>query len=116
MYYDIENVNNIHIHSSGPEQQQQMNSTERTQIIAWLSPINFFLQQADISQSQQKGTGKWLFTDPHFQQWESGSGKTLWCHGIPGAGKTVLVSMVINQVKTISNLGFQPVFWAECVV
>ncbi|KAJ6574297.1 hypothetical protein B0H19DRAFT_985951, partial [Mycena capillaripes] len=92
---DIETVTNFHIHSS----EQQINSTERTQIIDWLSPINFFLRQADISQSRQKGTGEWLLADPHFQQWESGSGKTLWCHGIPGAGKTVLASMIVSHLS-----------------
>jgi hypothetical protein len=55
---------------------------ERKQIIEWLSPINFFLWQADISQARQHGTGGWFLADPHFQEWESGSGKTLWCHGI----------------------------------
>ncbi|KAJ7828049.1 hypothetical protein B0H14DRAFT_1223022 [Mycena olivaceomarginata] len=84
--------NHIQIHGSGPEQQQQMNSVERTQIINWLSPINFFLRQADIAQARQHGTGGWLLTDPHFQEWESSSGGTLWCRGIPGAGKTVLIN------------------------
>ncbi|KAJ7784808.1 hypothetical protein B0H14DRAFT_313565 [Mycena olivaceomarginata] len=105
MNYDIETVNNfvIHNHGSGPEQQQQMNFTERTQIIDWLSPINFFLRQADISQSQQKGTGEWLLTDPRFQQWESGSGGTLWCHGIPGAGKTVLAADLWSSITSVLN-------------
>ncbi|KAJ7458308.1 hypothetical protein B0H11DRAFT_1817909 [Mycena galericulata] len=97
----------MHIHShiySGlpPEQQGQMSSAEpdRTQIIDWLSPINFFLQHADISQERQEGTGGWLLADPRFQQWESGLRTTLWCHGIPGAGKTVLASMVVDHLTT----------------
>ncbi|KAJ7028851.1 hypothetical protein C8F04DRAFT_1398720 [Mycena alexandri] len=100
MTYNIGTVDDfgIHIHTPGPEQQQQMNAMERAKITEWLSPINFFLRQADISQSQQKGTGGWLLADPQFQQWESGSGKTLWCHGIPGVGKTVLVSMVVSHL------------------
>ncbi|KAJ6517782.1 hypothetical protein DFH09DRAFT_1287642 [Mycena vulgaris] len=32
-------------------------------------------------------------------QWESGSESTLWCHGIPGAGKTVLASMVVDHLS-----------------
>jgi hypothetical protein len=55
---------------------------ERKKIIDWLSPMNFFLRQADISQMQEKGTGGWLLADPVFKKWESGSGSTLWCHGI----------------------------------
>ncbi|KAJ7302178.1 hypothetical protein DFH08DRAFT_669087, partial [Mycena albidolilacea] len=72
---------------------------ERKKIIDWFSPINFFLRQADISQMQEKGTGGWLLAHPVFKKWESGSGSTLWCCGIPGAGKTVLVSMVVEHLN-----------------
>ncbi|KAJ7351374.1 hypothetical protein DFH08DRAFT_694503 [Mycena albidolilacea] len=72
---------------------------QRDAILDWLSPINFFLRHADISQIREKGTGGWLLEDPVFKKWESGSGSTLWCHGIPGAGKTVLVSMVADHLR-----------------
>ncbi|KAJ7351586.1 hypothetical protein DFH08DRAFT_993239 [Mycena albidolilacea] len=72
---------------------------EHKKIIDWLSPINFFLRQADISREREKGTGGWLLADPVFKKWESGSGSILWCHGIPGAGKTVLVSMVVDHLS-----------------
>ncbi|KAJ6536872.1 hypothetical protein B0H19DRAFT_1003807, partial [Mycena capillaripes] len=76
-----------------------MDPTERAKIIDWLSPINFFLRQADISSVRQKGTGGWLLDDSCFQEWELGSGRTLWCRGIPGAGKTVLASMVVDHFR-----------------
>ncbi|KAJ7019611.1 ankyrin repeat-containing domain protein [Mycena alexandri] len=72
---------------------------ERKKIIDWLSPLNFFLRQADISRVRTKGTGEWLLKHPFFLQWESSSESTLWCHGIPGAGKTVLVSMVVDHLS-----------------
>ncbi|KAJ6541328.1 hypothetical protein B0H19DRAFT_866718, partial [Mycena capillaripes] len=74
---------------------------ERTQIIEWLSPINFFLRQVYISQVRQPGTGGWLLAHPHFKAWKSGSGRTLWCCGIPGAGKTVLAcaSKVVDHLN-----------------
>ncbi|KAJ7436966.1 hypothetical protein B0H11DRAFT_2362535 [Mycena galericulata] len=75
----------------------------RDTILNWFSPINFFLLQADISQVREKGTGGWLLADPLFKQWESGSGRTLWCHGIPSAGKTVLASMVVGHLGTQST-------------
>ncbi|KAJ7887446.1 hypothetical protein B0H13DRAFT_1550065, partial [Mycena leptocephala] len=46
-----------------------------------------------------KGTGGWLLEHPVFKQWESGSGRTLWCRGIPGAGKTDLASIVVNHLS-----------------
>jgi hypothetical protein len=60
----------------------EINIRQRDIIISWLSPINFFLRHADISQLREKGTGGWLLADPVFKKWESGSGSTLWCHGI----------------------------------
>ncbi|KAF8153463.1 hypothetical protein K438DRAFT_372660 [Mycena galopus ATCC 62051] len=69
--------------------EEGMNAS-RLAFLDWFSLINFFQQHADISQMREKGTGGWLLADPVFKKWESGSGSTLWCRGIPGAGKTVL--------------------------
>ncbi|KAJ7187146.1 hypothetical protein C8R46DRAFT_981437, partial [Mycena filopes] len=79
---------------------QHIDLAERKQIIDWFSPLNFFLQQADISGARQEGTGKWLLAEPQFREWEIGVSKTLWCRGIPGAGKTVLSSMVVDHLNT----------------
>ncbi|KAF7352014.1 ANK-REP-REGION domain-containing protein [Mycena venus] len=122
MYYDVKTpqftVNNlgVHIHGSGSEQQRQMNDAERTEIIDWLSPMNFFLRHADISQARQQGTGGWLLMDTHFQKWEFDSGRTLWCHGIPGAGKTVLASLVVEHLSATfqnQNIGVACIYLAH---
>ncbi|KAJ7071594.1 ankyrin repeat-containing domain protein [Mycena amicta] len=73
---------------------------ERAKIIDWLSPINFFQRQADISRLRQEGTGDWLLEDTRFAEWKADSGGTLWCRGMPGVGKTVLVSIVVDHLKT----------------
>ncbi|KAJ7328867.1 hypothetical protein DFH08DRAFT_940510 [Mycena albidolilacea] len=85
---------------------QKMESTERAKIIDWLSPLNFFLRQADIARTRQPDTGAWLLDDVCFQEWKSGSGTTLWCRGIQMCSrgrKTVLVSMVVNHLDTDSE-------------
>ncbi|KAJ7444312.1 ankyrin repeat-containing domain protein [Mycena latifolia] len=83
---------------------EQVDSEERTNIIKWLAPppLNFFLRQAAVSSARQPGTGEWLLADPRFQKWKSGSGETLWCHGIPGAGKTILASLVVDHLNAES--------------
>jgi hypothetical protein len=68
------NVNHVHHYGELVAQ--------RTGIIEWFSPINFFLQQADVLCALQAGTGGWLLAEPRFRAWESGVGGTLWCHGI----------------------------------
>ncbi|KAJ7323836.1 hypothetical protein DFH08DRAFT_817316 [Mycena albidolilacea] len=37
-------------------------------VISWLSPINFFPWQQEISQMRQPGTGEWLLENPHFKK------------------------------------------------
>ncbi|KAJ7659519.1 hypothetical protein B0H17DRAFT_1212850 [Mycena rosella] len=73
---------------------------ERDKLIEWLSPLNFFPRQAEILSSRQPGTGEWLLEDDRFEAWKSGLGGALWCYGIPGAGKTVLASIVVDHLRT----------------
>ncbi|KAJ7270955.1 ankyrin repeat-containing domain protein [Mycena rebaudengoi] len=72
---------------------------EREKIIDWLSPPNFFARHAETFATRQKGTGLWFLDEKQFQDWLSAPGGTLWCHGIPGAGKTVLTSIVVDYLR-----------------
>ncbi|KAJ7922682.1 ankyrin repeat-containing domain protein [Mycena leptocephala] len=80
-------------------QQECYKLEERNKIMKWYSPVNYFLRQADIFSTRQPGTGQWLLEDAQFREWKSGTGKTLWCRGMPGAGKTVLVSIVVDHLR-----------------
>ncbi|KAJ7453128.1 hypothetical protein FB451DRAFT_672056 [Mycena latifolia] len=86
-------------------QEHYHDSEERQKILDWYSPLNFFLRQADIFSAWQPGTGGWLLEAGLFREWKSGSGKFLWCRGIPGAGKTVLASIVVENLRTEQNTG-----------
>ncbi|KAJ7021961.1 hypothetical protein C8F04DRAFT_1049377 [Mycena alexandri] len=78
----------------------QNDLAEREQIIEWASPLNFFSRQADIFSTHQPGTGQWLFRREKFTKWKAGKIKALLCHGIPGAGKTVLASIAVDHLRT----------------
>ncbi|KAJ7076817.1 hypothetical protein C8R44DRAFT_655332, partial [Mycena epipterygia] len=75
-------------------------AAERDQIIEWYSPLNFFLRQADIFNSRQPGTGQWLLEHDLFKKWKSWTINNIWCRGMPGAGKTVLVSIIVDHLRT----------------
>jgi hypothetical protein len=55
---------------------------ESIDIVAWLSPLNFETKQKDAFSRHQEGTGKWMLDSNEFNDWFSGSGRTLWCPGI----------------------------------
>ncbi|KAJ6496842.1 ankyrin repeat-containing domain protein [Mycena vulgaris] len=81
------------------KQGEYISAEKRQAILDWMSPLEFLQRQMDVLSTLQPGTGEWLLADAQFQDWESGSGKILWCPGMPGAGKTVLVSLVFNHLE-----------------
>jgi Cdc6-like AAA superfamily ATPase len=78
---------------------QRQDEQERGAIIDWLTPINYAAQQTDFISRRQEGTGQWLLLSNEFRQWLSNPKKTLFCPGIPGAGKTILTSIVVEHLE-----------------
>ncbi|KAI5865298.1 hypothetical protein GGS23DRAFT_594839 [Durotheca rogersii] len=99
-------------------EQQQMHSTlnqlrdrhdsreacdEQKNILDWLTPVDFAPQQLDFINRRQAGTGQWLLDSAQFKAWVEADKQTLFCPGIPGAGKTILTSIVVDELTTRLN-------------
>ncbi|KAL9629418.1 MAG: hypothetical protein Q9204_005283, partial [Flavoplaca sp. TL-2023a] len=67
-------------------------ATRQKEILEWLSPLNFFTTQQDIIARREEGTGQWLLDSSPFNHWLSGAE--------PGAGKSVLASVVVDFLRT----------------
>ncbi|KAN0073570.1 hypothetical protein V8E54_008790, partial [Elaphomyces granulatus] len=72
----------------------------RKKILDWLSPIDYAELQSDTFHKRQKGTGEWFLKSTPFIEWLGGKEKTLFCPGIPGTGKTMIASIVVDHLKT----------------
>ena len=84
----------------------KIRSDEHKQVLDWLTPINYGPQHSDIFNRRQPGTGQWLLDSEEFQTWLNTDKQTLFCPGIPGAGKTILTSIVIDHLT--SNFSTDP--------
>jgi Cdc6-like AAA superfamily ATPase len=71
----------------------------RRAILDWLAPNGYASQQSDVLGRRHAGTGQWLLDSEEFMTWSSNRGQTLFCPGIPGAGKTVLTSVVVDELQ-----------------
>lgn len=72
---------------------------ERQTILNWVTPIDYAPQQSDFLSCREAGTGQWFLDSTEFQQWLQ-TDKTLFCPGIPGAGKTIITAIVIDCLRT----------------
>jgi hypothetical protein len=73
---------------------------ERQAILDWLTLIDYTPQQNDFLGRRQAGTGQWLLGSAEFKAWVETNKQTLFCPGIPGAGKTILTSIVVEELST----------------
>lgn len=72
---------------------------DRQALLANMTTIDFESTHADISSHRAKDTGEWFLETPEYLLWRDGPSDALTCRGIPGAGKTVLTSLVIDSLR-----------------
>ena len=69
---------------------------ERSEILAWLSPLEPQRRHHDIQTRRVDEVGGWLLQTQEYQNWFGGihvgesDGAALFCYGDPGVGKTFI--------------------------
>jgi Cdc6-like AAA superfamily ATPase len=75
-----------------------LHDREQQTILDWLTQVDYSPQQNDFIGRRQEGTGEWLVESDEFQHWENNKKCILFCPGIPGSGKTMIVSIVVDHL------------------
>ncbi|KAF2178004.1 putative zinc finger protein [Zopfia rhizophila CBS 207.26] len=79
-------------------------------VYGWLKAANVDTDQYHFSKirADYPGTGKWLLDNSTFKDWFNHQfpmiPPLLWLNGIPGAGKTILASLVVEEVRKLKPL------------
>jgi hypothetical protein len=94
-----EGLDRLYNHQDNREAAEELKA-----ILDWLTPVDYAPQQSDFINRRQAGTGQWLLDSGEYQAWLKTSKQTLFCRGIPGAGKTIITAIVIdNLYKQFQN-------------
>lgn len=93
--------------------QDQVDLT-RVKMLDWISPSGYPAQQSDIIKRRQEGTGHWFLEAPEVAQWVKKARSTLFCPGIPGAGKTMIAAIAIDHLLELAREGLSEVAFIYC--
>ncbi|CAG9947818.1 unnamed protein product [Clonostachys rosea f. rosea IK726] len=89
-------------------------SQNRLQVLNWITPLEYNAQQSDFFERSCPGTGLWFLKSEEYQTWLSTAGQTLYCPGNHGVGKTILASIIINDLSLRSmddkNIGLAYIY------
>jgi hypothetical protein len=69
-------------------------------VTKWLAPADVLSNHTASVKLRYGTTGSWFLNSTEFQTWlKDDSSPLFWLHAIPGGGKTVLASSIINYLK-----------------
>ncbi|TFK18864.1 ankyrin, partial [Coprinopsis marcescibilis] len=76
---------------------------EIAEMAKWLTKINYQAIQLDTFSKREPNTASWVLGIEEFKFWFWSDGGLLWGTGIPGAGKTILSSVVIHNFQQLAK-------------
>ncbi|KAF5326452.1 hypothetical protein D9611_000968 [Ephemerocybe angulata] len=68
-------------------------------VARWLSPMDARSIQHDVFSKRTIGTGSWFVEGAEYKRWLRGEQKVLWVTGMPGAGKSMLTTIAVNDLQ-----------------
>jgi hypothetical protein len=86
------------VHAISQDVKEVLFTQKHGEIYRWLSPSDPSTNFNKALQQRQEGTGLWILQSSLFTKWHSQQNSFLWLHGIPGCGKTILSSTIIEHL------------------
>ncbi|PQE33508.1 hypothetical protein CJF32_00003381 [Rutstroemia sp. NJR-2017a WRK4] len=77
----------------------QAKEEKRRALLQWLSKTDPSTNHQAARKACMRGTGEWLLRNLEYRRWKENPRSFLWLQGLPGAGKTVLCSTVVEDVQ-----------------
>lgn len=94
--YEVVNRVEARIETTATLQATEKAESDKEAIIEWIyqSTVNHDNFQRDYKAAAQDGTGQAFLSSDTFRRWLEGTYATIFCPGLPGAGKTIMASIL----------------------
>lgn len=89
------------IRSNQLQVSRERSESERWQVFATISEVDYEDQLAKLEDLRYEGTCQWLATEQTFRDWQRAAMSSgLCCRGIPGSGKSVFMAKFVNDERS----------------
>ncbi|KAJ7051654.1 hypothetical protein C8F01DRAFT_1174452 [Mycena amicta] len=106
--YDSLLLKNLYVASPGKTETRWddlLASEEHKTLERWLKPADVAINQREAQDKRHPGTGNWFINSRiEFAVWKYTPAAVLWLYGMPGSGKTVLSSTIIETLRENAEL------------
>lgn len=84
--------------------ERRIEKEERLEFLKWLSPLDFQEQHREVSSLRLQNSGKWVMEHKAMLRWRNASSSSIMLlRGVPGSGKSMLASRVIDSLSEQST-------------
>ena len=92
---------------------RQREEDEYQKAMAMIPSVDAKAAQTKLQDIRYKDTCNWIFSESAYTDWETNeTSSSLCCYGIPGAGKSILMSTVVDHLqRNASDLGAKVVYY-----
>jgi Cdc6-like AAA superfamily ATPase len=95
---DVTSIRSITEETRSSVDRLHLNNHQR-EIIKWLHPPDPSKNYYKALEQRQEGSGLWFLQNGVFAKWKTRRNSFLWLYGIPGCGKTILSSIIIEDLE-----------------
>ncbi|KAJ0161222.1 Vegetative incompatibility protein HET-E-1 [Colletotrichum tanaceti] len=78
--------------------------SQHQKIEKWLSPPDTSTHSNQAREVRHAGTGMWFLESEAFTEWKRGLRRQLWLYGMPGSGKTVLSTTILDHLTQTGDI------------
>lgn len=99
---ELQSLIRADVHMKVGRMLDRQDDQDHEMILEWLAPtegLDFSSKQNQFRNLRKHRTGEWFLKTTEFQTWMRNDNRTLFCPGIPGAGKTLMTSLVVDHLE-----------------
>ena len=90
---------NINLNTQEDAANRHRITAKQQEIVNWLKVCDPSTNHNAARNLHEPGTGSWFINSSEYIKWRDNEVQSLWLQAIPGAGKTILCSTIIDDIK-----------------